>query len=308
METKRMFHRENRPARAAWRRLLGAALGCCAAFATGALAQQMPEDQHLREAVQAAERGDLAAAQQRFAEFAARRWVAAQMAPVAGGTFTMGCTPEQPACAADEKPAHAVRVAGFEISRYEITQQAWTALMGENPSTFADCPQCPVETVSWDDVQRFLERLNAGGGRYRLPTEAEWEFAARGGTLGRGLPYAGSGDWDAVAWYYANSGSRTHPVGLKQENELGLFDMSGNVREWVQDCYHDNYEGAPAAGRAWEKSGEQGEQAQCQRRAIRSGSWYGKSGYVTVSNRFWYAPYFRNNNLGFRVVRPTAEE
>ena len=146
-----------------------------------------------------------------------------------------------------------------------------------------------------------LEWLNAGGGRYRLPSEAEWEFAARGEILGMGFQYSGRDDWAAVAWYYANSGSRMHPVGLKQANALGIFDMSGNAREWVQDCYYESYVGAPNDGGAWEEG-------VCQHRVVRNGSWYGKPSYVGVSNRFWCAAYFRNNNLGFRVVRLLAEQ
>ncbi len=224
----------------------------------------------------------------------------AQMVRVEGGSFTMGCTPEQEHCADDERPTHRVQIGRFEIGKYEVTQELWEAVMGENPSAFADCPQCPVETVSWDDIQAFLTKLNAGGGSYRLPSEAEWEYAARGGQQSKGFQYAGSNDWAAVAWYYENTGNRTHRVGQKQANELGLFDMSGNVREWVQDCWHASYDGAPSNGQAWEEG-------DCVRRAIRGGSWYGKPSYVRSANRFWYAPYFRNNNLGFRVARTVQE-
>ena len=223
-----------------------------------------------------------------------------QMVRVEGGSFTMGCTPEQHNCTDDEKPTHPVQVESFEISKYEITQEMWEAVMGENPSAFKDCPRCPVETVSWDDVQAFLQKLNSRGEQYRLPSEAEWEYASRGGQRSEGHPYAGSNRWATVAWYYENSDNRTHPVGQKQANELGLFDMSGNVREWVQDCWHGSYVGAPSDGRAWE-------QGDCRRRVIRSGSWYGKPSYVRSANRFWYSTYFRNNNLGFRIVRAVRE-
>lgn len=229
------------------------------------------------------------------------REVSREMARVEGGTFAMGCTPEQVDCGVDESPVREVRVEGFEIGRYEVTQELWGAVMGENPSAFGDCLRCPVETVSWDDVQVFLQRLNAGGERYRLPSEAEWEYAARGGHLGRGHPYAGSADWTAVAWYYENSGNRTRPVGMKQANELGLHDMSGNVREWVQDCWHASYDGAPADGRAWEEG-------DCERRVIRGGGWYGKSGDVRSASRFWYTTHFRNNNQGFRIARSSGEQ
>ena len=159
------------------------------------------------------------AAQQRLREQDPRQrilvQVNAQMVRVPGGTFTMGCTREQTDCADDEKPAHQVRVRSFELSKYEVTQELWEAVMRENPSYFENCPQCPVERVSWNDVQGFLRELNAGGGRYRLPSEAEWEYAARGGPQSRGYEYAGSDRPNAVAWYGGNSGRKTHPVGQK---------------------------------------------------------------------------------------------
>ena len=226
--------------------------------------------------------------------------VSAQMVRVEGGTFTMGCTPEQEQCDADEIPTRPVRVESFEIGRFEMTQELWEAVMGENPSAFANCPRCPVETVGWDDVQVFLRKLNADGERYRLPSEAEWEYAARGGPLGKGHQYAGSGNRAEVAWYHENSGNGTQPVGRKRANELGLFDMSGNVREWTRDCWHASYDGAPDDGRPWEEG-------DCSRRMIRGGSWYGKPSYVRSANRFWYGTDFRNNNLGFRVARAVEE-
>ena len=226
--------------------------------------------------------------------------VSEQMVRVRGGSFTMGCTPEQETCEAGEEPTRPVRIESFEIGKFEVTQELWEAVMGENPSTFGDCPTCPVETVGWDDVQAFLGKLNSAGEGYRLPSEAEWEYAARGGELHEGHQYAGSSDWAAVAWIHENSDNRTQPVGRKQANELGLFDMSGNVREWVQDCWHDSYDGAPDDGGAWEPR-------DCRRRAIRGGSWYGKPSHVRTANRFWYTAGFRNNNLGFRIAR-TVEE
>ena len=227
--------------------------------------------------------------------------VGAQMVRVEGGTFTMGCTPEQEDCARRrEAPRTPVLVESFEIGRFEMTQELWQAVTGENPSAFADCPGCPVETVSWDDVQAFLRRLNAGGAQYRLPSEAEWEYAARGGQLSEGYRYAGSGNRAEVAWYHENSGNGTQPVGRKRANELGLFDMSGNVREWIRDCWHGSYDGAPGDGRAREEG-------DCGRRVIRGGSWSGKPGHVRSTSRFWYTTSFRNNNLGFRVAR-TIEE
>ena len=180
------------------------------------------------------------------------------MVSVQGGTFTMGCTSEQgDDCHDTEKPAHRVQVRDFEISKYEVTEELWVAVMGENPSRFTVCGQCPVVSVSWEDIQEFLGKLNAGGGGYRLPTEAEWEYAARGGQQSRGYKYAGGNNPSSVA----NSGNKTRLVGQKQANELGLYDMSGNVWEWVQDCWHESYRGAPRDGRAWE-SGECGHRVQ----------------------------------------------
>ena len=228
-----------------------------------------------------------------------QRGVDALLVRLESGSFAMGCTPEQQGCADDEKPVRQVQILSFEISRYETTQELWEAVMGENPSAFSGCPKCPVETVSWDDVQAFFGKLNAGnagGAQYRLPSEAEWEYAARGGGQSKGYVYSGSDNWADVAWYYENSANRTHPVGEKEANEIGLFDMSGNVREWVQDCWHGSYADAPGDGRAWEEG-------DCRRRVIRSGSWYGKPSYVRSANRFWYTTYFRNNNLGFRIAR-----
>lgn len=222
-----------------------------------------------------------------------------QMVRVSGGSFSMGCTPEQESCESDESPVREVVVGSFEISRFEITQELWQSVMDENPSTFDDCPKCPVETVSWDDIQLFLSKINVGTENYRLPTEAEWEYASRGGQLSKNYQYAGSNAHAEVGWYYRNSENRTHPVGSKIANELGLFDMSGNVREWVQDCYHSSYVDAPDNGSA------RGEN--CADRVIRGGSWYGKSKYLRVANRFWYSTFFRNNNLGFRLARDIVD-
>ncbi|MDE0534318.1 MAG: SUMF1/EgtB/PvdO family nonheme iron enzyme [Albidovulum sp.] len=151
--------------------------------------------------------------------------------------------------------------------------------MGSNPSAFQGCKRCPVETVSWDEIQSFFERLNGGGKNNRLPSEAEWEFAARGGNLGNGFQLSGGDNWEEFAWTFKNSGNRTQPVALTVPNELGLYDMSGNVREWVQDCWNATYAGAPVDGSAWTDG-------DCSNRTIRGGSWYGKWNNVRVANRF----------------------
>ena len=162
------------------------------------------------------------------------------MIAVEGGTFTMGATPEQGSDAAgDEKPTHQVTLSSYYIGETEVTQALWQAVMGENPSKYKGA-NLPVEQVSWDDCQEFIKKLNALTGKnFRLPTEAEWEFAARGGNKSRGYKYSGSNSLRDVAWNWDNSGDKTHPVKTKQANELGIYDMSGNVWEWCQDWYGD---------------------------------------------------------------------
>lgn len=159
------------------------------------------------------------------------------MVAVQGGTFTMGATPEQGVeISRWEKPVHEVTVSDFSISKYEVTQRQWRAVMGSNPSLHKG-DNLPVEQVTWEECQEFIRKLNQLTGRwFRLPTEAEWEFAARGGNRSRGYKFAGSNSIDNVAWYNGNCRD-SQPVGRKQPNELGLYDMSGNVREWCQDWW-----------------------------------------------------------------------
>jgi formylglycine-generating enzyme required for sulfatase activity len=171
---------------------------------------------------------------------------------VEGGTFSMGATPEQGVDVADdEKPVHSVTLSGYYIGKTEVTQALWKAVMGTNPSLFKG-DNLPVECVSWDDCQVFIRKLNSlTGQNFRLPTEAEWEFACRGGNNSRGYKYSGSNYIDNVAWYWDNSGikylepifgklrQKTHPVATKAPNELGIYDMTGNVCEWCNDWYGD---------------------------------------------------------------------
>ena len=160
-----------------------------------------------------------------------------KMKRVDGGTFTMGATAEMSEPWDTEKPTHQVTLSRYSIGETEVTQALWQAVMGNNLTRFKG-NNLPVENVSWDDCQTFINKLNnLTGQRFRLPTEAEWEFAARGGNRSNHTQYSGSSSLDEVAWYYDNSGSKTHPVKTKKANELGLYDMAGNVWEWCQDWY-----------------------------------------------------------------------
>ena len=217
-----------------------------------------------------------------------------EMVYVEGGTFTMGATSEQGSDALDGgKPAHSVTLDGYYIGKYEVTQKLWKAVMGSNPSDFKG-DNLPVENVSWDDVQEFLRKLNAMTGKnYRLPTEAEWEFAARGGNSSRGYKYSGSNSLGSVAWYYDNSGDRTHAVGTKSPNELGIYDMSGNVWEWCQDWY-GSYSGSSQRNPQGPNSGSS--------RVFRGGCWSYDARFCRVSIRGYNTPGYRLNHLGFRLA------
>lgn len=164
--------------------------------------------------------------------------IADNMVRVDGWTFWMGSTSGE----SNEKPVHKVTLSPYYICRFEVTQREWQAVMGNNPSYFKGSYGLPVECVSWVDCQTFISKLNQmTGNNYRLPTEAEWEFAARGGNKSHGYEYSGSYDIASVAWYSGNSSEETHPVGTKNPNEQGLYDMSGNVCEWCQDWYSSSY-------------------------------------------------------------------
>ena len=166
--------------------------------------------------------------------------VSFEMVRVEGGTFRMGATTEQEDDAdSDEKPVHSVTLSSYYIGKTEVTQALWQAVMGSTPLDIQGDDR-PVELVSWNDCQEFIQKLNRLTGRnFRLPTEAEWEFACRGGNNSRGYKYSGSNNLGNVAWYDANSGGQTHPVGTKAPNELGIYDMSGNVWEWCNDWFAD---------------------------------------------------------------------
>jgi len=217
-----------------------------------------------------------------------------RMVFVQGGTFTMGCTPEQGGdCNDDEKPAHQVTLSSFYIGKYEVTQAQWKAVIGNNPSSFKG-DNLPVESVSWDDVQDFIRKLNAHTGKqYRLPTEAEWEYAARGGNKSHEYKYSGSYYPNDVAWFSENGGETTHPVGTKQPNELGIYDMSGNVYEWCSDWY-GNYSSNAQTNPEGSSSGSI--------RVFRGGGWNYIARNCRVSSRYYYAPDFRSYFLGFRLA------
>ncbi|WP_421800503.1 SUMF1/EgtB/PvdO family nonheme iron enzyme [Haliscomenobacter sp.] len=220
-----------------------------------------------------------------------------EMVLVRGGTFQMVSYDYE---YDDEKNIHSVTLTDFEIGKYPVTQKLWQEIMGNNPSHFQGCEDCPVESVSWDDVQEFLEKLNKKypGKNYRLPSEAEWEYAACGGQQSKWYFYAGSNDIDEVAWYAKNSGRKTHPVGGKKANELGIYDMSGNVSEWCQDAWHSNYGGAPTDGSPWDRQGKD------VTRVVRGGAWNdGDDRSLMVSYRDGYLPDARNNGFGFRLAR-----
>ena len=221
--------------------------------------------------------------------------VAFKMVRVVGGTFQMGATSEQGSDAdSDETPVHSVTLSDYYIGQTEVTQELWEAVMGSNPSYFKGDNQRPVENVSWNDCQEFIEKLNRLTGKnFRLPTEAEWEYAARGGSKSRGYKYSGSNNPDAVAWYYYNSGSKTHPVATKQSNELGLYDMSGNVYEWCQDWY-GGYKSNSQTNPTGPSTGSD--------RGLRGGSWFIGASYVRVSYRNYYTPDDRNDDGGLRLA------
>jgi serine/threonine protein kinase len=217
------------------------------------------------------------------------------MVYVQGGTFWMGCTSEQGSdCYDDEKLAHQVMLNSFYVGKYEVTQAQWKAVMGNNPSRFKG-DNLPVERVSWDDVQEFIRKLNAQTGkRYRLPTEAEWEYAARGGNRGRGYKYSGGNSVENVAWLATNSGSATHPVGTKSANELGIYDMSGNVWEWCSDWYGGAYPASAQSNPAGASFGFN--------RVDRGGSWDYDAGGCRVASRGSNSPGLSYNDLGFRLA------
>ena len=229
--------------------------------------------------------------------------VSFKMVAVEGGTFTMGATAEQGSDVySDEKPAHQVTLSSYSIGETEVTQALWQAVMGSNPSDFTGNLQCPVECVSWNDCQTFITKLNQlTGATFRLPTEAEWEYAARGGNRSKGYKYAGSNTIGDVAWYWGNipsqssgtSGYGTQTVATKAPNELGLYDMSGNVWEWCQDWW-GSYSSGAQTNPTGPTSGSY--------RVRRGGCWNNNARNCRVSYRGSCTPSNAYSYLGLRLA------
>ena len=220
--------------------------------------------------------------------------ISIDMVRVEVGTFTMGATAEMKELYDDERPTHRVTLTNdYYIGKYEVTQALWQAVMGNNPSNFKG-DNLPVEQVKWKDCQKFLSKLNRITGKmFRLPTEAEWEYAARGGNKSRGYQYSGSNNLSDVAWYDDNSGNKTHAVGTKQANELGIYDMSGNVSEWCQDWF-GKYNSSSQVNPTGANSGSD--------RVFRGGSWVSNAGNCRSSYRDYITLGGRDSYLGLRLV------
>ena len=216
-----------------------------------------------------------------------------EMIKIPAGSYLMGSDESD-----SEKPQHQVNLQEFYLGKYPVTQEQYQAIMGINPSHFKDNPKNPVEMVTWDNAQEFCQKLSEKTGKkYRLPSEAEWEYACRAGTQTRYYFGDNEEQLEEYAWYYGNSDSTTHPVGQKKPNNWGLYDMSGNVWEWCEDGWHKNYQNSPTDGSSWNDN-----HSQTKRRVLRGGSW--------LSYPWACRSAFRNNsddrynNNGFRVVSP----
>ena len=220
--------------------------------------------------------------------------ISIEMVKVEAGTFMMGATSEMKDPYDMEKPVHQVTLTNdYYMGKYEVTQALWEAVMGRNPSEYKG-DNLPVEQVSWNDCQEFISKLNSLTGRkFRLPTEAEWEYAARGGKKSRSYQYSGSSNISDVAWYDGNSGSKTHPVGTKQANELGIYDMTGNVWEWCLDWY-GSYSSSSQTNPTGAVSGSS--------RVSRGGSWGLIARFCRLSIRNYITPDCRGDNLGLRLA------
>ncbi len=221
----------------------------------------------------------------------------------------MGTSENEPGRYSNETLHRVTLKQGFYMQTTEVTQKQWKDVMGDNPSYFKECgDDCPVESVPWNDVQRFIEKLNLDSARlpvgersrtYRLPTEAEWEYAARAGSQTAYCFGDDAADLGNYAWYAENSDIKTHPVAQKQPNKWGLYDMHGNVWEWCQDWYGD-YPSGDVADPVGPDSGSV--------RVFRGGGWGDLAQYCRSALRLGYSPDFRNFNLGFRLVLPVGQQ
>lgn len=217
---------------------------------------------------------------------------------IPAGEFIMGSPSGEKDRSDCESPTHMVTIKNpFYMGKYPVTQRQWKTVMGTSPSNFKDEAR-PVEFVSWENAQEFIKKLNSmeNTDKYRLPSEAEWEYACRAGTQSRYF----FGNYESklidYAWYVNNAGRKTHPVGKKKPNPLGLRDMHGNVWEWVQDRWHEDYNGSPSDGSAWEEGDSPN-------RVSRGGSWYCEPDTCRCASRFSREPQSQFANLGFRLVR-----
>ena len=217
-----------------------------------------------------------------------------EMVVVPAGSFEMGSYDD-----AGSRPVHRVNIAGFLLGKTEVTQGQWRAVMGSNPSYFGTCgDDCPVERVSWKEAQEFAQRLSQKTGKqYRLPSEAEWEYAARAGRNTKWSFGDNKSQLSDYAWFRDNSQSKTQRVAQKRPNAFGIYDMHGNVWEWVQDCWHGDYSGALTDGSAWT--------AGCSSisRVLRGGSWYGSPADLRSAYRIRSTPVIRGSNNGLRLAR-----
>jgi formylglycine-generating enzyme required for sulfatase activity len=215
-----------------------------------------------------------------------------EMVTIPGGCFEMGSPESEEGRFADERQHH-VCIEAFKIGKYEVTQKQWREVTGSDPSFFKGCNHCPVEQVSWNEVNEYIAKLNAQTGKhYRLPSEAEWEYACRGATPGEA--YCGGKDPDALAWFGRNSESMTHPVGQKQANRLGVYDMSGNVWEWTCSAFEMDYQGAETKCASPNDAGQV---------ATRGGARYSESRYVRAAVRDGMKQGDRHDGLGFRLAQ-----
>jgi formylglycine-generating enzyme required for sulfatase activity len=224
--------------------------------------------------------------------------IEARMLKIQGGIFTMGCVNMQdPACFYWEKPRHTVMLNTFYMSKFDVTQKEWKAIMGTSPAP-KNCPECPVINVTWYDAMGFIEKLNQLSSKiYRLPTEAEWEYAAKGGDKAHGYKFSGGDSAMMVAWYDTIISHEAHPVGQKKPNELGLYDMSGDVWQWCSDWFEEKYYSHSPS------NNPTGPNTATPFKCVRGGSWWGPVKDCRVANRDKFEPDKKDDDVGFRLVR-----